>query len=382
MENWLVVSAGEWTTLIRAELDTALDKPLTYDGTIDGAWTGVGGVVAGNAAQYFADGISSMLLATAPPVVVAARAEDRGLTPRPATPTVLTVELLTGTEGVLPVGTELKVEAGDVTIEDEAQGVTLPFLDSRWVVVENQFPADLIEPPNPVIIQCTTAGRVIPTNPLDLKPVAAIPGIEILRYSGTAETFGRVAERTSETRQRVENARANISGTDPGIVTGLLQGLPTWLIAAGVISTPGFVEVSIAPAPPTDADEQDLAETLYKLRSAGTGMIGIQSRVITGADGQPVTVNWQVGGTTDVLVDMTITPAKNVTQDDANTAARDGVRAVFSVLGPGDVLLYVRAYGSLNQASIDGADLTLNGFQDDVTPASTNILVPVFVAPA
>ena len=377
--SWQVVPTEAWLTGIRQDLDTALDLSVDYDGTADGAYTYVGAVTAGNTSQHIADAFSNATLATAPRAGVVSRALDRGLTPRAATFSTLTVALVTGAGGVLEVGTSLRVIAGTVEREDQDQGVTFPFPDSVWVVIENLQTGELLAPSDTVVIECTTSGRVTVTNPLDLEPVDAIDGVEVLRYSGGQSTSGRAKERDSELRARIRDARSNKAGTDPGLVTALRDELGSWLVAAGIESTLGHIRVTVAPPPPTDADEEALAQTIYSFRAGGAISLGLVSREITAADGQLVTESWDVGTTTDVLIGLTVTPADGVTSEAALSAGRDALRDVVATLGPGETLYWLDAFGSLRITALKGADLTLNGLKEvDVTPAPANMLVAVF----
>ena len=383
MSTWTVIVTEEWLAGIRQDLDVSSPAgALNYDGTADGSWSFVGAQASANTSQHIADAFSAHTLATAGRTVTVSRALDRGLLPRAATFSTLEVALVTGAGGVLEVGTRLRVTAGTVNREDQEQGLTFPFPDSEWLVLENLQPGELLDPSDTVVIQCTTAGRVTVSNPLDLTPDVAIDGIETLRYSGGESREGRAAERTSELKARIRDARANKAGTDPGLVSALRDDvtLAQWLLVAAVDSTPGFVRVNIAPGPPTDADEQRLAEVIQGNRAGGAITLGDQSRVIPAdTSSGTVTISWDVGGTTVVNIGLTVTPADGVSAADALSAARDAISEVFVTLGPGRTLYWLDAYGSLRITPLKGAVLTLNGTQNlDIVPPGVNTLTPAF----
>lgn len=379
---WTVTPTTTWVSQIRAALDGHADipGPLDYEGTIDGAWSYVGGKLAYDVSQHIADGVAAMVLATSPRASVVARALDRGLTPRAETYSTLTVELTTGAGGVVPVGTELKVVSGTHTLEDTELGVTLPLNDpeSRWEVIENGNAGDLLATSDTVVIQCVTPGRVTAADPSTFAPVIPITGVEVFTWTSPAtRTFGRAAERTSELRLRVEASRAGISGTDAGLYAALLE--LDWVVAAGVTSTPGYVTVSIAPTPPTTADRLALAETIYRHRATGSIPQGSQSQAVTGADGQSVTMYWNEGTEETVTVAFSVTPASGVTQAAADALARDAINVVFAALEPGETLLYLRAIGALDQPEIAAGSVTLNGGTANVVPTvAVNVLTPVY----
>lgn len=381
--EWTVTPTVTWLGSIREVLDgpDGVGTPLDYDGTIDGAWTYAGADLAHRVSQSIADGISASLLSTAPASVVVARALDRGLTPRPATSTVLTITMDAGTGGVLPLGSLLRVASGTVSIEDGEANVTVPLPRSQWSVVENLNAGGLVGIGDTIKVECTTAGRVSVSNPTSFEPVDNITGVTSLEWSNDAVTYGRAAERTSALRRRTEAARASIGGSAPGMLAALRE--LDWVVAAGNSPSPGdaagYVRTTVTPAPPTTADQLELAETIYRHTPLGQLWLGANSQAITAADGQSVTILWDEGTVETVAVVFSVTPSDGVDQDAADALAREGIRAVFDLLAPGGTLLYLRVLGSLDQAEIAGGTVTLNGGTANITPSSaTNVLTPSF----
>ena len=88
---WTVTPSAEYVTSIRINLDSFLGQQLDYIATVDGAWTLAAAEQAFRTDQSMADALSSILTATAPREVLAARLIDIGSEPRPATKTRVTV---------------------------------------------------------------------------------------------------------------------------------------------------------------------------------------------------------------------------------------------------------------------------------------------------
>ena len=379
MSSYTPQSVATYLQQIRDLLD-GLVGPLEYDGTIDGAWSYVGANIASQIDQQVFEAINNVLLATATAQAVVARALDVGLTPRPATASTMGVRMLSGAGGVVPVGTVLRVTSGTVTIADEDLGVSITQDPSRWVVTENLQDLDLVNVGEDITIEAQETGQVVPQGVVVLSPEPPIAGVDSFEWNtaySLDRTTGRAAETPAELRQRVKSQRAVVGGSLPGLNAAVLE--LAWVVAVGITTAPGQITVAVAPAPPTTADETDLAQTLYENKAAGDITQGAQSVNITGVDGQTVTINYDVGSTQDVTVVLTITPAPGVSQADADVAARNAVREVFAALQPGETLYYLRVVGSLDLDSIVGATVTLDGGTSDITPASAaDVLVEVF----
>lgn len=373
---WTVTGSEAWAASIRAELDASLGLSLDYVGTIDGAWTFQGAQLAFEVDQHVADALSGSLLATGSRPVVVARARDRGLAPREATSSTMEIQLATGAGGVLPVGTVLRVSSGTMSYLDTASGgVTVP-ISTTWTVTENLNPGELLGLTDTVIVESDHTGQVTPDGTLTFSPAAPVSGIGTLTGT-TLQTTGRDAESLPNLRLRLSEARSQIGGSPPGLVSAVLA--ISWVEAAGLIETPGHVRISVTPAPPTTADEATLVAAIYATKAGGVITLGAESATTEGADGRDVTIYYDIGTTQTVTVALTVTPDDTVTAVDALSLGQQAIRDVFAALSPGESMLYLRAIGAVDQPGIKGAVLTLDGGTVDVLPSTaTSQLVPVF----
>ena len=373
---WTVTPASGWTGIVRDDLDTRLGLDLDYVGTADGAWTAQAGALAYEAEQRMAAALSGALLVSAPRPVVVARALDRGLTPRAATRSTMTITMATGTGGVLPVGTELRVREGEVLfIDPELGGITVT-TDALWEVTENVHTGGFIEVADEVVIECTQAGRVFIEDPITLAPVTPISGIGTLTGEDT-DTVGREAESLPGLRRRVASARSQVGGAPPGLLA-TVRDLP-WVVAAGLEETPGHFRVTVAPAPPTGDDAEDLGRAVYDAHPVGSTPLGAQTVTVEGADGRDFTIRYDVGATVNVTVVFTVTPVSTVSMATARALVQSAIEEEFARLGPGDPIRYLRVIAALSQPGVIGGTVTLDGDTDDVTPpTAADLLTPVF----
>lgn len=379
MDIWTVTPTATWLGDIRGSLDSRTGTTHDYTDGVDAAWTYVYAEGAFQVDQHVAQAINGSLLANATRPVVVARAEDRGLSPRPASSSRYVVELTAGAGGALPVGTVLRVVTGPMLYRDPVTGVDLQMVTSEWEVVENTFPSEVIASGDTVTIQSLTEGEVLNvSSTVTFTPTSTLAGITTLTWeSPLVRSFGRPAESTAELRARLRRERALAGGSPAGLV-GAVRDLP-WIVAVGLTEGIGEIAITVAPGPSTETESVQLAETIYRNKGGGITTLGDETETIEGVDGRDVDVHWDIGALETVAVVFTVTAAPGVSDADARAAAQANIAGAFSSLQPGEPILYLRAYGALNIPAVVSGTITLDGGTADVYPTTAaDVLTPVF----
>lgn len=373
---WVVTPTQDYLASIRASLDAKIGQALDYIGTVDAAWTLAAAEIAFGIDQNIADVLSYINTNTAPREVLVSRLRGIGIEPRAAT--FSRVRVFKNGVGVIPLDT--LVHTSTTIVPPFGPNIVDPL--GRWKVVDNDNdnPADLAV----ITLESTTAGQVTAGSPTAIFTlVNPIPGITNLEYDeneGSTRTLGRPEETTPELRSRFAVGRIGTGGSTPAMLQAI-QNLD-WVVAASVSGSGGEIFISVAPGPTGNDQETELAQVIYDNSPPGDWM-GTESKVITGADGLPVTIHWSIGDDEEVEVELTFSPSSfdgTVAPAEVQAAVQANIQASFARLKPGKPAIYYRIYA---QAITDGLvdfDMTLNGTTDDVYPSNaTNVLVPVFV---
>lgn len=352
--TWVVWTAGEHLTQIRADMDAAYGSPLDYVGTPDGAESSVAAELAWRIDQSVAAALSTIVLATAPAAVVDARARDAGLTPRAATQSRYGVRI-TGA-GTPPIGTILRDD----------------YLDLRWTVVAVGTTAPIV-----VTVEAEDYGPVELSGIVSFSLVTPVAGITSLDYDpadGDAFQVGLAAETASELRARIR--RQPPSGTAAGVHAAVLD-VP-WVVAVDIQSAAGQIGITVAPAPVGADQEAELAQTIYDYSPLGVSWVGSSGTTVPSVDGTgTVSIAWTNGTTQAVTVVAALTLDGSVSSADAIAAATSAIAGEFAALSVGETIRYLRVIASLDLPGVTGASLTLDGGGADITPAtSATTLIP------
>jgi len=341
--SWTVTPTSTYLIGIREDLDLEAGTPLQYVGTLDGAYSVTGAVLANLVDQGISLVVSTTLTATAPEAVIVARMRDAGLTPRPGT--VSRYVLRVQGAGEIPIGTT--VQGGG------------PLGRSRWTVID---PTAIYADDAPITVEAVEQGPTSITSPTTLTLVTPVVGVTGLGYDvadGEPFALGTLPESLPSMRVRLQQRRA-APGSPQGVRTAL-RDLP-WVVAADVGGASGVVSVTIAPAPVGADREAELAGALLASIPAGASTAGTDS--VTGPDVNGVDVLWYYtpGTTVAVATVLEITTDGTITDADAIAAASAATSGVYALLGNGDPILRLRILAAVGGVQgITGATLTLDG---------------------
>lgn len=360
--GWRAATAGEWIQRVRDTLDATRGYSGDYaPDTADGQWTSAAGLVIADV-----DAGVQLAVDALDPRRARRSALDAAAAPRvtrlPAVASRYTVR----------AGAAGTVTAGDVYRGGGDDGL------EEWRVVTTAA----VSVGSLVVVEAVEAGVVVLSGTVTLRAVTAPAGVTTLTYDpsdGDAFAVGRAVESDAQLRARWAASPATVgSPTGPGMQL-TIRSLP-WVVAVGV-SRPaaGSLLVTVVPAPVGADQEEQLARAIYACSSAGAAYTGTDgSLVIAGADGQPVTVSWDVGATQAVTVALTLTLAPSVSLASVEDVVAEAVEAVFVGLAPGETLRLVDVLCAA--AEVDGVvdvSATLNGSAANVTPAQpVDVLVP------
>lgn len=360
--GWVPTTTGEYLISVRADYEAAIGTVPVYSGSLDGAWTVSAASLANDVDNGGALAYSALRLATCPTGALVARAIEAGITPRAATSSTASGVVTAGASGTMVVGSQ--VEGGG---EDGRARWALSEIDGNTTSGANV----VVSGGEAVVLTAVDTGAVtLPTGTVVLPLVNPVPGVESVTYVSSTDDFtvGQVAETDAELRVRVEQARARVGGSLSGMRSALID--LSWVLAANIAESAGNITVTVAPGPVGSAQAAELGDTIYATKAGGAVTNGAESVSVTGVNGTPVTVYYEVGSTEDVAVVYTLTSDGSVSAADMESAADAAILAEFTGLDIGGTVYYHRVYSSLDLPGVIGVSLTLNGGTSDVTPAS------------
>lgn len=356
--GWRVDTAAVWTANVRDLLDDRLGYVLDYGSTLEGDWTAAIGEAAWTSDQGVQIAIDGL-----DPRTATGAALDRAVAPvvsrRPATRSLYTVAV--DDDATIPGGSLFR----------DSDGRT-------WEVVEG---GGIVLSGAELLIRAQDTGPVALSElaPSALVPITGLARPSDLTYTPAAEhTVGRDEETDAQLRRRWSRSigRPN-APTGPGIHRTLLA--IEWVTAASAVRTgPGVLAIYVVPAPVGTAQEEELAEAIYRCIGASDVTTGSESATIEGADGQDVTVSWTNGTTETVAVVVVLTLASGVAVAAVEGAVEAAIESAFDALDVGGTLYRLAVLTAIGQvAGVTGCTLTLAGTGGNVVPTlATNLLVP------
>jgi len=333
---WTVTPSGEYLVQMRDELDALIGTSIGWDASVDGAWTSAAAELAFRADQQGAAVLAEMSIDTMSAEGVMARAAEAGLVPRPATHSRYIVR--SGGAGTLP-------------IDSEAQGGGTDGR-ARWLVVDATA---VVSVGSLVTIEAADAGVVSLPSTVTLSMVSPVTGITTLTYAASdldAFQVGREAEPTPVLRQRVRARQSGVTGSEPAITAAVLA-IP-WVIAVDVRTpTPGYVAVTLAPAP-VGADQ--LAELDAVLDSQ------VRSGILTSGASSAGTMLYTAGGVENRAVIVVLVSDGTISDEAVISAGVAAVQAEFALLAPGQSIRRLALMGALDLPGIESVTtLTVGG---------------------
>lgn len=205
-------------------------------------------------------------------------------------------------------------------------------------------------------------------------PVAASPGDDL-------ETDSELRARRQASLQitgaaSINAIRANLLALSQLSAAVVIENdtLTTTVVAGKTLNPKSFL-VAVWPNTLSTADQQVVAETIYKLAPAGIEIMGTDVTAnVTGADGFTKVVPFDYATTLNVDVVTTVVLDTGYTLALVQDAVETVVEDYFDALTVGDAVRAL-ALGALvaNVAGIVGATFTFNGGSADIVPLVTQI---------
>lgn len=145
----------------------------------------------------------------------------------------------------------------------------------------------------------------------------------------------------------------------------------------GLSLLPHSIGVVIYPSTLTDAQKQEIAETIYDQLAAGIATNGTGTiATVTGADGYSKTIKWDYASDETVNVAAVLTLAAGYELDDVQEEAEEAITDYLLALDVGEAARILAILALLAAIEgIAGAALTLNGVAADVDPDATALCV-------
>jgi len=173
--------------------------------------------------------------------------------------------------------------------------------------------------------------------------------------------------------------RANlleVDGVEAAIV--VQNDISVTAIVEGISCTPHSIAVVVHPASLTDAQKKAVARVIYDHIAGGiaTNGTGVTS-TITDTAGFPQVIRYDFATTLPVTVDVVVELAPGFDLTDVEDVIKDAITDYFLALSVGDAARRLQLYALI--ATVEGVDavttLDLNGFDLDIDPAATVLLV-------